>query len=168
MAAHGWTDQEAAHADHTVQVRALLAHLPADPLVAIGKLDGRRTEAQATEPAVLGANEIAHLCAHQGPGSLGMFARHHLVPHAHLLKPADLDQLKCANLAGLLRNIQRCRHSGIQPARTFGAMDVGAGGGGQHEMTGPLEFAQRLAAAADLWTAAAVEKPERAAHGLDQ
>ena len=33
---------EAAHADHAVQVLALLAHSPADPLVAVSELDGRR------------------------------------------------------------------------------------------------------------------------------
>ena len=160
MAAHRGADQEAAHADHAVQVLALLVGVPADPLVAIAQLDGRRAEPQAAKPAVLGADEVAHLRAHHDAGALGVFA-HQLIPQAQVLRTVDLEQLQAADLAGLFGDVLRCSHGHAKaPWRSAfaGPRRVLIVPSGQHKMPDPFELAQRLGAARDLGRTASIEK----------
>ena len=160
----------AEQADDAVHVLALLVHSPANPLVAISQLDGRRTEPQTSEPAVLGANQVAQLCAHHDPGALGVFV-HQLVPQAQVLLSINFEQAQCANLTCLLGHVLRLCHRHAQtPWRSAlpGPRRIAIMANGQYKMSGPLEFAQRLGAAGDLCFTAAVDKAEVAAHNIGQ
>ena len=122
---------------------ALLLDVPADPLVVVPQLDGRRAEPQAAEPAVLGADEIAHLCAHHDPGALRVFA-HQLIPQAQALGSVNLDQLQCANATGLFGHIKRCCHGGAKtPWRSAlpGPRRITSMPNGQDKMSGLLQLA---------------------------
>ena len=55
---------------------------------------------------MLGADEIAHLCAHHDPGTLRVFA-HQLIPQAQALGSVNLEQLQCANVTSLFGHIKR-------------------------------------------------------------
>jgi len=101
MTAHRGADQKAAHAYDTVQLLAPCLGIPADPVVPIGQLNRCRAEPQSAQPAVLGANQIAHLRADQRPGSLRVLAQHELVPDSHLLQRVDLDQTQIAYFTGM-------------------------------------------------------------------
>ena len=127
MTAHRGADQKAAHAHDPVQALASCLVVPADPLIPIGELDRRSSETQPPQPAVFGANQIAHLRAHQRPGSLWVLAQHQFVPDAHPLQRVDLDQTQTADFACplgyVLRLFDRCRETARIPDsfRTSGA-----------------------------------------------
>jgi hypothetical protein len=52
-------------------MRSVLLLVPADPLVSVMKVQGCGAEGEATEPAVIGVDEVAQLTAHQGACALG-------------------------------------------------------------------------------------------------
>ena len=66
MAMHAGAQQKAAHAQHAVQVLTALLHVPAYPLVSIAKIECCCAEGKATQPAMIGIDEVAQLAAHQG------------------------------------------------------------------------------------------------------
>jgi hypothetical protein len=108
---------------------------------------------------VFGADQVAHLRAHQRPGALRVFTQHQLVPHAHQFEPVDDDQRQATNVAGLRRHIDRRRHSLI---KTPWALDGAAAMQGcrQHDVPGLLQLPQRLDAARPLRPMAGIKKTE--------
>ena len=119
LAIHCSADQEAAHAHHAMHLLATQVRTPAYPLITVGHLQCRGTEAKATQPAVFGADQVTHLRPHQGPSALRVFTQHQLVPHAHQFEPVDDDKRQGENLAGLRRYIDRSRHRLIKTPRAL-------------------------------------------------
>ena len=139
----------------------LATHLgrPPDPTITIGHLQCRSAEAKAAQPAVFGADQVAHLRAHQRPSALRVFTQHQLVPHAHQLEPVDDDERQGANIAGLRRYIDRSRHSLIKTPR---ALDGAAAMQScrQHNVPCLLQLPQRLDAARPLRAMTGIKETE--------
>ena len=165
LAAHRVADEKPTHADDAIQMLATRLDGPADPLIAIGQLQRRRPEAQAAQPAMLGADQIAHLRAHQGSGALRVLAQHQLVPHPHQVDVVDDDQRQPANLTRLRRHVDGKRHRLTKTARGRCRADL-ARHGRQHKVAGALEFAQRLDAASGLRALSRIKEAEVSTHRL--
>ena len=59
MAMHAGAQQKATHAKYAVQVLTVLLRVPANPLVSIAQIECCRAESKATQPAVIGRDEVA-------------------------------------------------------------------------------------------------------------
>jgi hypothetical protein len=115
-------DQKTAQAQDSVQVRASLFAIPANPAIPIGQLQGRGGKTEPTQPAVCRADQITDLPSHQRPGSLRMFPDHQFVPDSHLALLPDQDQLQSADIAHLCRHGFGFRHGSGQPPRSRGTL----------------------------------------------
>ena len=87
-----------------------------------------------------------------------MLAQHHLVPDAHQLKTAHLDQAQPLYIADLCRYSRWTWHGTIEAARLFESRRFGLGW--KDKMTYALQFAQCLDSAPDLWATARIVKVE--------
>ena len=109
---------------------------------------------------MLGADQVAQLCAHHDTGALGVFA-HQRIPQAQVLSRVDLDQLQCANFTGLFGYIKRRCHRRAKASwrsALSGPQRIAILPSGHDLVTRSLELAQRLGAARDLSRTATVGK----------
>ena len=64
-ATHTGTNQETVHIDHPLQMFATLAMVPSYPILAPLRMQSGTSKTQSAKPAVVGADQIAQLPAHQ-------------------------------------------------------------------------------------------------------
>ena len=138
--------------------------IPAYPLVTITQLQRRCAEPEPAKPAMLRADQKAHLRPHQRPSTLRVFTDHQLIPHAHLRKVVDLDQRESTNIVYPVWNVARSLHGFAQTPRTLGTATSSIKRCGQHDVTGTLQLAQRLDTACGLAALSGIKEAKMPAH----
>ena len=88
-AAHAGTDQEAAQANHAMQLAGAGVGIPADERVARGQSEGGGGEADGPQHAVLGDQQVAQLDAGVLDRSARVLLGDHSVPQLQLAAVAD-------------------------------------------------------------------------------
>ena len=154
-APHTGANQEPAQPHHPVQVGAALCVVPAHPGVAGVEPARRGGEPHRAQPAVGGADQIAHLRTHERTRTARMLISHQGVPDPALRVGLDPHQRKLAHLPDRARHTVCRRHSMGEHPR---AVSPGAvmSGRRQCNVAPCLQHAQRLAATCALPPAASV------------
>ena len=154
----GGSDQEAAQAEHAMQVARASSGIPADEGVAGGQRESGRGEAERAEHAMGGDQQVAQLGPGVEDGSARMLAGDEFVPGAALVLVADLDELQVAHQVDPGGQADRRGHGTVQTARAATLAVVP--GRGQVDLAGGFESAQGLHATGDLRLAAGIEESE--------
>ena len=157
---HAGANQEPAQSHHPVQVGAALCVVPAHPGVAGVEPARRGREPHRAEPPVGGADQIAHLMAHERTRAARMFMRHESVPDQALRVGLDPHQRQLAHRPDRARHIVGRCHCVREHPRPVSPGAVHSERR-QCDVAPCLQHAQRLAAACALPAAAAVAQIQR-------
>ena len=156
LAADGGANQEAAQSDHPVQLAAALVSVPADEAIASGQRESRCGEAEGSQHAVVGDQQVAQLGADVLDRATWVLAAQQLVPDPALGRVADRDQFQSAQLVDACGHADGRRHGAAATARA--AATVVMPGCGQADLVGGVESAQGLHAAGQLRPPASVQE----------
>ena len=159
LAVHAGTDQEAAQADHAMQLAGAGVGIPADEGVARGQGEGGGGEADGPQHAVLGDQQVAQLGAGVLDRPARVLAGDQRVPQLQLAAVADLDQSEFPHLIDPFGHVPGRLDRAAETARATAAMAVP--GSRQLDLAAPLELAQSLHAAGDLQPVPGIPEPEQ-------
>ena len=98
-AVDGRANQETAQSDHPVQLAGALVGVPADEGVASGQRESRYGEAEGSQHAVVGDQQVGQLGTDVLDGATRVLAAHQLVPDPALGRVGDLDKFQSVQLA---------------------------------------------------------------------
>ena len=115
--AHRGTDQEAAQADHAVEMRPALVVAPADLAVPGLEPLGRGGEPCGAKPAMGRTHKVAHLTAGKGGDPMGMFPCHQRVPQLTLRRRLDRHNRETVDPRRVRWNPDRCGNVRVKLTR---------------------------------------------------
>ena len=116
-AVDGRANQETAQSGHPVQLAGALVGVPADEGVASGQRESRCGEAEGSQHAVVGDQQVAQLGTDVLDGATRVLAAYQLVPDPALGRVGDLDKFQSVQLvepAAAISALTRARVSGSE------------------------------------------------------
>jgi len=168
-AAQAGPDEKTGHVDEPGQMGRALGVAPAQMRVAPLQIQRCAAEADAAEPAVLGADQVAELTADQPGVVQGVLPNHQFVPDEQMFARVHLQQFQSFELGEFLGHAAGGGDTlGQARGRTATDARARAGGRRQRPVARRFEFAQRSGGGGDLPVAFGIAQVQPAAELFGQ